>query len=149
MAVVKMKLVRCPVHSKWQMRNLKNKSVLRDDKHVIYFLYWFGRVALQLHSLTPCGISYGRVWAHVLPKPPLLIAYLYSSRILGSFRDCKLETPLRKRRSRASITNEFSAKRQRVSEAIGSIDVSTDVEQRQEYANTNAEPRVRLCFSGF
>ena len=104
---------------------------------------------MQQHPLTPCSISYGRVCAHVLPRPPLLIAYLYSSRILGSFRDCKLETPLRKRRSRASITNEFSAKRQRVSEAIGSIDVSTDVEQRQEYANTNAEPRVRLCLSGF
>jgi len=85
----------------------------------------------------------------MLLGPHLLIAYLYSSRILGSFRDCKLETPLRKRRSRASITNEFSAKRQRVSEAIGSIDVSTDVEQRQEYANTNAEPRVRLNLSGF
>ncbi len=85
----------------------------------------------------------------MLARPTLLIAYLYSSRILGSFRDCKLETPLRKRRSRVSITNEFSAKRQRVSEAIGSIDVSTDVEQRQEYGDINAEPRVRFCFSGF
>ncbi|KAN0136569.1 WD40 repeat-like protein [Lactarius tabidus] len=60
----------------------------------------------------------------------------------GPFRDCKLETPLRKRRSRVSITNEFSVKRQRVSEAIGSIDVSTDAEQRQEYADINAEPRA-------
>jgi hypothetical protein len=151
MTVVKMKPAGVRCISKWQMQNLKNKFELRDDKHVTYFLYWFGRhpLALQHHSLAPCSISYDRVCAHVLPSPPLLIAYLYSSRILGSFRDCKLETPLRKRRSRVSITNEFSVKRQRVSEAIGSIDVSTDVEQRQEYANTNAEPRVRLCLSRF
>jgi hypothetical protein len=72
-----------------------------------------------------------------------IVAYLRSSLTpAGPFRDCKLETPLRKRRSRASITNEFSVKRQRVSEAIGSIDVSTDAEQRQEYADINAEPRV-------
>ena len=70
------------------------------------------------------------------------VAYLRSSLTPGPFRDCKLETPLRKRRSRVSITNEFSVKRQRVSEAIGSIDVSTDAEQRQEYADINAEPRV-------
>ncbi len=35
-------------------------------------------------------------------------------------------------------------KRQRVSEAIGSIGISTDAEQRQEYADINAEPRVSL-----
>ncbi|KAI9463935.1 WD40 repeat-like protein [Russula earlei] len=62
--------------------------------------------------------------------------------ILGSLRDCKLETPLRKRRSRISITNQFSAKRQRISEAIGSIDVSAGAEQRQELADINAEPRA-------
>ena len=117
----------------------------------MYFLIWCGHhpSRLALHSLAPCGISYGRVRAQVLAKPPFLICYLQSSRILGSFRDCKLETPLRKRRSRVSITNEFSAKRQRVSEAIGSIDVSADVEQRQEYADINAEPRVSLTLSGF
>ena len=70
------------------------------------------------------------------------MAHLRSSLTPGPSRDCKLETPLRKRRSRVSITNEFSVKRQRVSEAIGSIDVSTDAEQRQEYADINAEPRV-------
>jgi len=96
----------------------------------------------SLTQLLPCGISYGRVRAHVLVRTPLFIAHIHSSRILGSFRDCKLETPLRKRRSRVSITNEFSAKRQRVSGAIGSIDVSTDSEKRQEYADINAEPRV-------
>ena len=37
-----------------------------------------------------------------------------------------------------------SLKGQRVSEAIGSIGVSTDAEQRQEYADINAEPRVSL-----
>ena len=73
-----------------------------------------------------------------------IVAHLYSSLTPGSFQHCKLETPLRKRRSRVSITNEFSVKRQRVSEAIGSIDVSTDAEQRPEYADINAEPRVSL-----
>ena len=72
----------------------------------------------------------------------VVVAHLRSSLTPGPLRDCKLETPLRKRRSRVSITNEFSVKRQRVSEAIGSIDVSTDAEQRQEYADINAEPRV-------
>ena len=111
------------------------------------------RIALALASLPtltgPCGISYGRVRAHCARQTSLSIAHIHSSRILGSFRDCKLETPLRKRRSRVSITNEFSAKRQRVSEAIGSIDVSTDPEQRQEYADINAEPRVSFYLAEF
>ena len=81
----------------------------------------------------------------MLASLPSFIAHILYSRILGSFRDCKLETPLRKRRSRISITNEFSVKRQRISEAIGSIDVSTDAEQRQEFSDTNAEPRVSFC----
>ena len=84
--------------------------------------------------------SYGKVCD--LLAELSFVAYLRSSLTPGPFRDCKLETPLRKRRSRVSITNEFSVKRQRVSEAIGSIDVSTDAEQRQEYADINAEPRV-------
>lgn len=74
------------------------------------------------------------------------MAHPPSSRTPGHLRDCKLETPLRKRRSRISITNEFSAKRQRISEAIGSIHISTDTEQRQEYADINAEPRVSDMF---
>ncbi|KAI0262778.1 WD40-repeat-containing domain protein [Gloeopeniophorella convolvens] len=65
-----------------------------------------------------------------------------ANRTPGASRECKVETPLRKRRSRISITNEFSAKRQRVSEAIGSIDVSADALQRTEYADINAEPRA-------
>jgi len=84
------------------------------------------------------------VWRSML----FIVARLRSSLTPGSFRDCKLETPLRKRRSRVSITNEFSVKRQRVSEAIGSIDVSTNAEQRQEYADINAEP-LCLCSSCF
>jgi hypothetical protein len=40
-----------------------------------------------------------------------------------------------------TISQTSFLQRQRVSEAIGSIDVSTEVEKRQEYANTNAEPR--------
>jgi hypothetical protein len=74
------------------------------------------------------------------------MAHPPSSRTPGYLRDCKLETPLRKRRSRISITNEFSAKRQRISEAIGSIHISTETEQRQEYADINAEPRVSELF---
>jgi hypothetical protein len=95
---------------------------------------------IELASPPSSHNSYGEVCD--LLAELFIVAYLRSSLTPGPFRDCKLETPLRKRRSRASITNEFSVKRQRVSEAIGSIDVSTDAEQRQEYADINAEPRV-------
>ncbi|KAH9039105.1 hypothetical protein EDB85DRAFT_2272823, partial [Lactarius pseudohatsudake] len=76
-----------------------------------------------------------------------IVAHLRFGLTPGSFRDCKLETPLRKRRSRVSIADEFSVKRQRVSEAIGTIDVSTDAEKRQEYADINSEPRMTGSFS--
>jgi len=107
------------------------------------------RIAL-LPTLT-CAVWYF-IWQSTRScacQTSLFIAHVQSSRILGSFRDCKLETPLRKRRSRASITNEFSAKRQRVSEAIGSIDVSTESQQKQEYADINAEPRVSCYLNDF
>ncbi|KAH9035681.1 hypothetical protein EDB84DRAFT_1437852 [Lactarius hengduanensis] len=76
-----------------------------------------------------------------------IVAHLRFGLTPGSFRDCKLETPLRKRRSRVSIADEFSVKRQRVSEAIGTIDVYTDAEKRQEYADINSEPRMTGSFS--
>ena len=55
-------------------------SELRDDKHVIYFLYWFSRppsspCSYRTDTHRPCSISYGRVCAHVLPRSPLLIVY--------------------------------------------------------------------------
>ncbi|KAI0056836.1 WD40 repeat-like protein [Artomyces pyxidatus] len=49
------------------------------------------------------------------------------------------QTPIRKRRSRISITNDFSVKRQRVS--IGCIDVEADPLPRQEYGDSNVEPK--------
>ncbi|KAI0049028.1 WD40 repeat-like protein [Auriscalpium vulgare] len=55
-----------------------------------------------------------------------------------SREQCKLETPLRKRRSRASITNDFSVKRQRVE----TIDFKESPVERQEYADVNTEPRA-------
>lgn len=126
---------------------------MKDYEHVITFLNRIGvsdLLAALLPTLT-CAVWYF-IWQSTRScayQTYLSIAHIHSSRILGSFRDCKLETPLRKRRSRASITNEFSAKRQRVSEAIGSIDVSTDPEQRQEYADINAEPRVSFHGADF
>lgn len=53
----------------------------------------------------------------------------------------RCKTPTRKRRIRASITNEFSVKRQRIS--IGPIDIATEPIPKNEYADVNTEPRVR------
>ncbi|EIM80192.1 WD40 repeat-like protein [Stereum hirsutum FP-91666 SS1] len=51
----------------------------------------------------------------------------------------RCKTPTRKRRIRASITNEFSVKRQRIS--IGPIDIATEPIPKNEYADVNTEPR--------